>query len=418
MNGETKHDATPRAKYDRREKAASRLLIAMLVFIIPAVVLGMTVDRDNPSVPRLCIAVGLALPGLACAFIAAILIRPFSWPCPHCRRLLSDSLFWRCGACERSNQHSMFEVCEGCSRRPTACQCPGCQGVSVLDPGAEVQAVARLDAASDGYALRGKWLKTKSWYLAAYIVGAPFGAWGIWTWGSDIWNRGLVSDRQAVILIHVAILALAIWALSRCESTPTRWRCHACGKGLDSGIPWICGFCNQENGWRTFLWSCSSCKAKPPGYVCNHCGEVTPLLMDGDERHPARPIPRPLAGETEAQARTRRENEIAERLHEIERLKHEAEIRSLTAQAERFKSPPPAVNGETALEEQLERALKRLKIGMRAVARSKQLQIQVDEEIVANEPKLPEEEVERLREYAKRQFDTYREDITLGRYEQ
>jgi hypothetical protein len=226
-----------------------------------------------------------------------------------------------------------------------------------------------------------------------------------------------VEDVQlARIAVGVVLVGIGLWALLRFFMAPTRWRCHACGKSLDTSPFWLCGFCDKENRTRAFLRSCARCKQKPPGYACIHCGEPTLFWPDADARHVARAIPPPRAGETVEQARVRREQEIAEKRHEIEQLKHEAEIRNLTMQAERLRHG--SASGDAAMEEQLERALNRLKIGMRAVARSKQLQTQLDEEIVANAPGLPAEDVERLREYAKRQFDGYREDITLGRYDQ
>jgi hypothetical protein len=269
--------------------------------------------------------------------------------------------------------------------------------------------------------LRESWRQGRRVYLYVYFLSAACVCLFLPATIQGVVSTARFGPAHAVgILIAVLACGVAYWSGERYARLDIRWDCHACGKRLTTD-PWICGQCDQEN-WHyrySFLNKCRECKAEPAGYVCPHCGEPTWFWKGADTRHPARSIPEPQPGETIEQARARREQELAEKRHEIERLKHEAEISSLIRQAERLRSPPaPPKDADTLMEEQLERALSRLKVGMRAVAKSKQLQAQVDQEIATNAPGLPAEEVERLREYARRQFDGYREDITLGRYDQ
>jgi len=271
--------------------------------------------------------------------------------------------------------------------------------------------------------LRQQWRKLFWKYIAGYFGLAVPGTTVFVLMGASMWaSRPYTVGHVLGVAFGLACWAGAIWCVLSATLRVVRWDCPACGKRLDTKIAWICGRCDRENNSYiyTILSKCWHCKGRPSGHVCHHCGVPTWFFKGGDDglRHPARRVPDPLAGETVEQARARREQEIAERRHEIERLKHEAEIRNLTAQAERIRNPPSPADGDAMLEQQLERALNRLKVGMRAVAKSKQLQAQVDQEIAANAPGLPADEVTRLRDYARRQFDAYREDITLGRYDQ
>lgn len=268
--------------------------------------------------------------------------------------------------------------------------------------------------------LRAQWRHWTRVYVAVYFFLALYGCFLAYAAiHGALQGRSVEVKHGVALLVAMFCWAGAWWSVERFARLVVRWDCHACGKRVSTESAWICGRCDAENRYCRYsvLSTCRHCGAQPSGYACPHCTEPTWFWPDPDMRHPARRVPDPRPGETMEQARARREQEIAEKRHEIERLKHEAEIRNLTSQAERLRHPR-AHEGDALMEEQLERALTRLKVGMRAVARSKQLQAQVDQEIIANAPGLPAEDVERLRDYAKRQFEGYREDIALGRYDQ
>lgn len=241
-------------------------------------------------------------------------------------------------------------------------------------------------------------------YLPSFILAAIF-------FGNN------VTDHILHIAIGIVVNLLGgvsiMFVITGC---PIRWLCRHCGKSINSREPWICGFCDHENADTLrypFLVKCESCKASPPAFLCPHCGNPTTLLANGDERHPARPIPKPLPGETDDEARARRAKEISDKKHEIDRLEQETKIKELEMKLKRFTEPPKA-DPRAQRGQWLKDQMDALHLNLAIMAQSMERGRQAIKEIEANPSYSPEEKKE-LIDYVTTQCQGFQEDIKDGR---
>ena len=145
----------------------------------------------------------------------------------------------------------------------------------------------------------------------------------------------------------VAAVCIAVGALTIAPTTAARWGfflavsllvggiavrwyqqttqlfCPGCGKHIDKGMIWVCGFCNEANDGRSdndIVDKCASCRKAPGLLICPHPHEDSAggvalyaiHIAEGDDAHPARLVTKGSAGETLADTKARWARELQE----------------------------------------------------------------------------------------------------------
>jgi hypothetical protein len=103
--------------------------------------------------------------------------------------------------------------------------------------------------------------------------------------------------------------------------------CPHCDKHIHEDIRWRCGHCDCENGdglGGAFINRCRKCKRRPSAYVCHHCDTSITFESEGEFRHAARAIQKPIV-----EAKDEREQKHTDHLSKKEELLRKIEITEL-----------------------------------------------------------------------------------------